>query len=71
VLVPIEEWRRLQKAAPPSLKDCLLRRSRDLKIEFGESGGSGAREIEIWIESLERTHQVLSMNAACCREWAV
>ena len=25
VLVPIAEWRRLQKAAPPSLKDLLLR----------------------------------------------
>jgi len=24
VLVPIEEWRRLQKTAQPSLKDCLL-----------------------------------------------
>jgi len=28
-----------------------------------------AREIEIWIESLEQAHQVLSMDAACCREW--
>ncbi len=38
VLVPIAEWRRLQKAAPPSLKDLLLRAVPRFAAVVPESG---------------------------------
>jgi len=31
---------------------------------------SKAREIEMWVDQLEESYQVLSMDAQCFREWA-
>jgi antitoxin Phd len=39
VLVPIDEWRRLQQAARPTLKDLLLEPSNRFEVSLPKRGG--------------------------------
>jgi prevent-host-death family protein len=45
VLVPVEEWRRLQNAARPSLKDLLLAPSPRFEVLAGEQHQSVRRPV--------------------------
>jgi antitoxin Phd len=44
VLVPIEEWRRLQRASRPTLKELLLAPDNRFEISFPERGGLRRRK---------------------------
>lgn len=46
VLVPVEEWRRLQAAARPSLKELLLTDEGRAELELPARGGVRRRKID-------------------------
>ncbi|NML17478.1 type II toxin-antitoxin system Phd/YefM family antitoxin [Azohydromonas caseinilytica] len=46
VLVPVEEWRRLQAAARPSLKELLLSDEARADLELPTRGGARRRQVD-------------------------
>lgn len=59
VLVPVDQWRRLEETARPTLKELLL--------SPGDHSGTGpekAAEIEAWIDLLEKTWNRKSQDFA-------
>ena len=46
VLVPVEEWRRLQAAARPSLKELLLSDEARADLELPARGGARRRQVD-------------------------